>query len=123
MVPNGIFHKSRSANGEYCADEVIGLASANDRCWHFSAVPTAASNVGYRGQTGRHMLNASSSHFDRRKHMASKRMSAALSVLKTRNFSNMFLRARRALEFSHGLDPERVISPVEILQRSGLLPY
>jgi len=35
--------------------------------------------------------------------MASKRMSAALSVLKTRNFSKMFLRARRALEFSHGL--------------------
>ena len=30
----------------------------------FSAVPTAPSNVGYRGQTGRHMLNASSSHFD-----------------------------------------------------------
>jgi hypothetical protein len=28
--------------------------------------------------------------------MASKRMSAALSVLKTRNFSKMFLRARRA---------------------------
>jgi hypothetical protein len=27
-------------------------------------VPTAPSNVGYRGQTGRHMLNASSSHFD-----------------------------------------------------------
>jgi len=30
-------------------------------------------------------------------------MSAALSVLMTRNFSKMFLRARRALEFSHGL--------------------
>jgi hypothetical protein len=25
------------------------LASPNDRCWHFSAVPTAPSNVGYRG--------------------------------------------------------------------------
>ena len=24
--------------------------------WHFSAVPTAPSNVGYRGQTGRHTL-------------------------------------------------------------------
>jgi hypothetical protein len=35
--------------------------------------------------------------------MAFNRMSAALSVLMTRNFSKMFLRARRALEFSHGL--------------------
>src|SRR6266496_3197925 len=33
--------------------------------------------------------------------------SAALSVLLTRNFSKIFLRARRALEFSHGLDPNR----------------
>ena len=32
--------------------------------WHFSAVPTAQSNVGYLGWTGRHMLNASSSHFE-----------------------------------------------------------
>jgi len=39
-------------------------ASAHGRFWHFSAVPTAPTNVGYRGQTGRHMLNASSSHFD-----------------------------------------------------------
>jgi hypothetical protein len=39
--------------------------------------------------------------------MASNRMSAALSVLMTRNFSKMFLRARRALEFSHGLGPSR----------------
>jgi hypothetical protein len=31
--------------------------------WHFSAVPTAPSNVGYLGWTGRHMLKASSSHF------------------------------------------------------------
>jgi hypothetical protein len=45
------FHKSRSANG------------GKDRCWHFSAVPTALSNVGYLGWTGRHMLKASSSHF------------------------------------------------------------
>jgi hypothetical protein len=42
--------------------------------WHFSAVPTAPSNVGYRGQTGRHMLNASSSHFDPRSgHLATVR--------------------------------------------------
>jgi hypothetical protein len=34
-------------------------------------------------------------------------MSAALSVLKTRNFSKMFLRARRLLEFSHGLGQTR----------------
>jgi hypothetical protein len=34
-------------------------------------------------------------------------MPAALSVLKTRNFSKMFLRARRLLEFSHGLGHER----------------
>jgi lactate dehydrogenase-like 2-hydroxyacid dehydrogenase len=31
---------------------------------HFSAVPTAQSNVRYQGETRRHMLNASSSHFD-----------------------------------------------------------
>ena len=30
MTP-ATFHNSRSANGEYCADEVIELASANDR--------------------------------------------------------------------------------------------
>jgi hypothetical protein len=30
---------------------------------HFSAVPTTPSTVGCRGQTGRQMLNASSSHF------------------------------------------------------------
>ena len=42
--------------------------------------------------------------------MASKRMSAALSVLKTRNFSKMFLRARRLLEFSHGLGHQRKCS-------------
>jgi hypothetical protein len=34
------------------------------RVWHFSAVPSAPSNVGYRGQTGRHMLIARFSHFD-----------------------------------------------------------
>jgi hypothetical protein len=44
-----IFHIVRSANDEYCADEVIELASANDRCWHFSAVPTVPRNVGYQG--------------------------------------------------------------------------
>jgi hypothetical protein len=43
------FRNVRSANDEYCADEVIELASANDRCWHFSAVPTAPRNVGYQG--------------------------------------------------------------------------
>jgi len=42
--------------------------------------------------------------------MASNRMSAALSVLMARNFSKMFLRARQALEFSHGLDPKRKLS-------------
>src|SRR4030088_1808055 len=30
-------------------------------------------------------------------------------ALMMRNFSNMFLRARRALEFSHGLDPNRTL--------------
>jgi hypothetical protein len=34
------------------------------RLWHFSAVPTAPSNVGFREKTRRHMLNASSSQFD-----------------------------------------------------------
>ncbi len=38
------------------------------------------------------------------------RMSAALSVLLTRNFSKMFLRARQALEFSHGLGQQRTFS-------------
>src|SRR6478609_8259547 len=37
---------------------------------HFSAVPTAPSNVGYLGWTGRHMLKASSSHFDRAARLA-----------------------------------------------------
>jgi hypothetical protein len=48
------------------ADEVIssGLLRCQMTRLHFSAVPTAPSNVGYREQTGRHMLNASSSHFD-----------------------------------------------------------
>ena len=34
-------------------------------------------------------------------------MSAALSVLPTRDFSKIFLRARRALEFSHGVGQSR----------------
>jgi len=38
--------------------------------------------------------------------MASNRMSAALSVLMTHNFSKMFLRAEQAFEFSHDLDPK-----------------
>src|SRR4030095_14774692 len=32
--------------------------------WHLSAVPTALSNVRYRGWTSRHMLIARFSHFD-----------------------------------------------------------
>jgi hypothetical protein len=35
-----------------------------------------------------------------------------------RNFSNMFLRARRALEFSHGLDPKRTSGTLSV-RRSG----
>ena len=35
--------------------------------------------------------------------MASNLMPAVISVLVTRNFCKMFLRTRRALEFSHGL--------------------
>ena len=50
--------------------------------------------------------------------MASKRMSAALSVLKTRNFSKMFLRARRLLEFSHGLGHKQM--PRHRLGKSAL---
>jgi hypothetical protein len=42
--------------------------------------------------------------------MASNRMSAALSVLMARNFSKMFLCARQALEFSHGLGHEETKS-------------
>jgi len=37
-------------------------------------------------------------------------MFAALSVLLTRDFFKIFLRARRALEFSHGLDPQPTCS-------------
>jgi hypothetical protein len=45
--------------------------------------------------------------------MASGYASAASSVLMTRNFSKMFLRARPSLEFSHSQDPERklVVTP------------
>src|SRR5262245_60195576 len=32
--------------------------------WHFSAVPTALSNVGHRGQTGKHLLALSFTDFD-----------------------------------------------------------
>src|SRR5450830_2126734 len=39
--------------------------------------------------------------------MAFNRMSAALSVLISRNFSKIFLRARRTLKFSHSLGHER----------------
>src|SRR4051812_25414927 len=37
-------------------------------------------------------------------------------ALMMRNFSNMFLRARRALEFSHGLDPKAAIEPSSLLR-------
>ena len=50
--------------------------------------------------------------------MASDRMSAALSILIARNFSKMFLRARRALEFSHGLGQQQT-SPQALM---ALLP-
>jgi hypothetical protein len=40
------------------------VAVAHDGSWHFSAVPPAPANVGYRGHTGRHMLIARFSHFD-----------------------------------------------------------
>jgi hypothetical protein len=43
---------------------ILIIQKAEVSCWHFSAVPTAPSNVGFREKTGRHMLNASSSHFD-----------------------------------------------------------
>ena len=43
----------RSANGEYCADEVIGLASANDRCWHFRDIARSGTNVCFRRKSGR----------------------------------------------------------------------
>jgi hypothetical protein len=39
--------------------------------------------------------------------MAFNRMSAALSVLISRNFSKIFLRARRTLKFSHSLGQKR----------------
>jgi hypothetical protein len=37
-------------------------------------------------------------------------MSAESSILMTRNFSKMFLRARRALEFLHDQDPKQTFS-------------
>jgi hypothetical protein len=39
--------------------EVVGICF-----WHFSPVPTASSNVGYSGHTGKHLLIARFSHFD-----------------------------------------------------------
>jgi hypothetical protein len=39
--------------------EVVGICF-----WHFSPVPTASSNVGYLGHTGKHLLIARFSHFD-----------------------------------------------------------
>jgi hypothetical protein len=42
-------------------------------------------------------------------------MFTALSALMSRNFSKMFLRARRALEFSHSLDPKRC-KPSDLFQ-------
>ena len=44
-----IFHKSRSANG------------GKDRCWHFSAVPTAPSNVRFQGVSSIGQCNTSCS--------------------------------------------------------------
>ncbi len=47
------------------------LARADDRIveinvayWHKCELPTASSNVRVRGQSGKHMLAVSSSHFD-----------------------------------------------------------
>jgi hypothetical protein len=45
--------------------ETTGRAIKPDfRLWHFSAVPTALSNVGFRGQTGKHFLVLSITGFD-----------------------------------------------------------
>ena len=41
------------------AAEVVGICF-----WHFSPVPTASSNIGYWGHTGKHLLIARFSHFD-----------------------------------------------------------
>src|ERR1019366_6814290 len=46
--------------------------------------------------------------------MAFNRMSAALSVLISRNFSKIFLRARRTLKFSHSLGHKRTWRQVRI---------
>jgi hypothetical protein len=37
------------------------LLQLDVRSWHFSAVPTAPSNVGYRGKIGKHLLGVFSS--------------------------------------------------------------
>src|SRR6266511_5532804 len=79
------------------------------------------SGVRFRGQTGKHMLGTSFSAFDPgcvKTHTSAKcgkynsptRYRAVCAqhdlALMMRNFSEMFLRPRRALEFSHGQDPE-----------------
>ena len=39
-------------------------ALLNVRVWHFSEVPPRLAHVGYRGQSGRHVLGVSFSQFD-----------------------------------------------------------
>ena len=51
------------------------------RLWHFSAVPTAPSNVGFREKTRRHMLNASSSQFDPKRQLAIKDQLVYISAM------------------------------------------
>jgi hypothetical protein len=52
---NGTFHNCRSANGEYCADELIELASANDRCWHEGEVPPCPLSRRFGSMSGRNV--------------------------------------------------------------------
>src|SRR5437660_1423660 len=47
-------------------------------------------------------------------------MSAALSVLMTGNFFKTFLRARRTLEFSHGLGQERTTDTLPNAHEKGV---
>src|SRR6266508_1810562 len=87
------------------------------------------SGVRFRGQTGKHMLGTSFSAFDPgcvKTHTSAKcgkynsptRYRAVCAqhdlALMMRNFSEMFLRARRALEFSHDQDPKPTFRPLAI---------
>jgi hypothetical protein len=88
---------------------------------HFSAVPTALSNVGYRGQIGKHLLALSFTGFDPgrvktlvlavntrilEKCILQLDAVSASSAAVSDSLRKHFRFGCSAHEFSHGLDPE-----------------